>query len=334
MPRSQRVVPDGALVEITFRTMGSRLLLSPTAAINAMILGVLGRALALYDVALHAFVFLTNHGHLLATVPSRRVMSLFLSHLEGNVARGIQRETPWDLRVWGRRASVVNVVDDGAAVDRLTYILAHGAKEGLVRSPRQWPGATSTRALLGEEELTGIWIDRTKAYEARRRKRPVDPSTYTTEYPIRLAPLPCWARIAPEEHQRRCREIVEQIEAKYVHLGAAEVPPAHEFGAAPRETKRSPTPKVHASTPESAARFLELRRALLEARRAGPTPRAPREPGPMAADRRAVAPHREPSIVPASRPPAAVGVAAGAAGVGPATPKHWSRGRPAPPRPP
>jgi hypothetical protein len=38
---------------------------------------------------------------------------------------------------------------------RLRYLLEQGCKEGLVRSPRQWPGATGIEALLSGRPLDG-----------------------------------------------------------------------------------------------------------------------------------------------------------------------------------
>ena len=50
----------GALVEVTVRTIQSRLLLRPGPAVNEIILGVLGRAQRLYGVACVSVVFLSN----------------------------------------------------------------------------------------------------------------------------------------------------------------------------------------------------------------------------------------------------------------------------------
>jgi hypothetical protein len=62
MSRGLRFVPEGgALVEVTLRTIQSRLLLRPGPAVNEIILGVLGRAQRLYGVRCCSVVFLSNH---------------------------------------------------------------------------------------------------------------------------------------------------------------------------------------------------------------------------------------------------------------------------------
>jgi hypothetical protein len=53
-----RFVPEGgALVEATVRTIQSRLLLRPSPALNELVIGVLGRAQRLYEVACSCVCF-------------------------------------------------------------------------------------------------------------------------------------------------------------------------------------------------------------------------------------------------------------------------------------
>ena len=70
--RPLRYIPAGSVVEVTTRTIQGRLLLRPSRQVNDIILGVFGRALALYDVKLMALAVLSNHMHalLLRTCPS------------------------------------------------------------------------------------------------------------------------------------------------------------------------------------------------------------------------------------------------------------------------
>jgi hypothetical protein len=65
MPRDQRHVPPGTLLEITTRCFGEQLLMAPRPEVREAILGVLGFALYLFPgIQLHAFIFLSNHYHL------------------------------------------------------------------------------------------------------------------------------------------------------------------------------------------------------------------------------------------------------------------------------
>lgn len=55
MLRPSRFIIPGQMVEVTMRSIQSRDLLRPSRELNEVILAVLGRALHLYDVELHAF---------------------------------------------------------------------------------------------------------------------------------------------------------------------------------------------------------------------------------------------------------------------------------------
>ena len=138
--------PHG-LVEITSRTQHGRFLMRPSEEVNELILGVLGRAQAMYDVVLHAFIFLANHYHLLATVLSVEQMALFTGYVNGNLAKELGRLHDWRQRFWGRRYNSCSIkFTEQDQVARFLYILENGCKEGLVASPLEWPGVSSASA--------------------------------------------------------------------------------------------------------------------------------------------------------------------------------------------
>ncbi len=64
-------------------------------------------------------------------------MTIFSS----NLAREAGRLHGWSGRLWARRFTCIPITDEEKAqVARLNYILGQGCKEGLVSSPRHWPG--------------------------------------------------------------------------------------------------------------------------------------------------------------------------------------------------
>jgi hypothetical protein len=271
MGRLPRFIPPGSLVEITARTIRGRFLLRPGPEMNAAILGTLGRALDLFPVTMHAFAFLSNHWHALVTVPDGESLSAFLDHVHGNIARAAQRIHGWTEPVWKRRAQTIVVVDDGAADARLRYILAHGAKEGLVSSPLDWPGVSSVRALAFGEPLVGYWTDGRRAAQLRRRGQAPRSDEIVTAYPINLAPLPGWWGDAVHVQQRRVRAWIREIErdASRCHahvLGVVEVLRQDPHGQ-PQELEPSQAPVVHASTTSARADFVRKRCAFLDSYR-------------------------------------------------------------------
>lgn len=260
--RPLRFLPKGeCLVEITIRALHGRPLLKPTKQATAAILGVLGRALHLNpEVKLVAFWFLSNHYTMLLRTSSQIALSRFESHVNGNIAKEIGRQLGWTERFWGRRYQSIYVgMSDETQEGRFRYLLAQGTKEGLVARPEDWPGACSLLAHTRGVKLYGIWFDRTKEYEANRRrhKGSKEPrKVFPTKYAIPIAPLPCWDDLTEDERRRRSREIVREIERttrKKRHgkppLGLKKIMSADPH-ARPETVASSPAPLSHGNLSE------------------------------------------------------------------------------------
>jgi REP element-mobilizing transposase RayT len=273
------------MVEVTTRTLQSRFLLRPSRELNAAILAVLGRALHLYDVQLHVFAVLSNHVHLVVSPADGQELARFMQFVNCNISGAVGRLHDWRGALWERRYRSIPVVDEASQVARLRYVLAQGCQEGLVDSPLAWPGLHCARALLGREELVGIWLDRSALYHARRdRGGTVDAAEFETRYPVTLTPLPCWAGMSADEYRAQCAAMVAEIadEARRTNAALGRVPMgarhvlAQHPHSRPRRTNRSPAPLVHAATRRARdvfkamyRRFVDSFRAAAERLRAG-----------------------------------------------------------------
>ncbi len=258
MPRGVRFVPDGgSLVEVTVRTIQSRLLLRPSPSLNETVIGVLGRAQRLYDVRCSCVVFVSNHWHALLSVQDAEQLSRFMQYVNSNVAREVGDLVDWSGPFWARRYSAIVVSEEEAAqVARLRYCLAHGVKEYLVERVDQWPGVHSARAILDDKSLQGYWFDRTQEYAARNRGEEYGRLDFASEESFVLTPLPCWEHLKPEQYRERVRSLIEDIETEGRAARAATGIPA--LGAAeilrqsphtrPNRTKKSPAPRFHAAS--------------------------------------------------------------------------------------
>jgi REP element-mobilizing transposase RayT len=192
-----------------------RFLLHPTDELNSIVIGVLARAQRLYGVEIHAFVFLSNHYHLLLSVESALQLARFMNYLNSNLAREAGRLHDWKERFWGRRYQAIVISEEQAAqVDRLRYLLSHGCKEGLVARPRDWPGAQCVKALAEGQPLQGLWFNRTQEYAARVRGEAFHRLEHATPETIRLEPLPCWRDLSKEIYRRSVDELITQIETE------------------------------------------------------------------------------------------------------------------------
>ncbi len=277
MPRPLRFIPERSVVEITTRTLQGRLLLKPSPELTDIILGVIGKAQSLYGMTIHAFVFLSTHAHFLLSPTSAGQLALFMQFVNANVAKEAGRLYLWRERLWSRRYRSIVVADERAAHARLRYILAHGAKEGLVGSPGAWPGPNCVAALTTGEILRGTWFDRSAEFLARQRGETVFSSQFATAFDVELTPLPCLQHLTADQRQAECRRMVGEIQSKTEAenkekgrspMGVAAIL-AQDPHSKPAATDRSPAPFVHASDAATEMEFRVGYRAFVDAFRAG-----------------------------------------------------------------
>ena len=263
----QYIPPEGGLFEVTTRTVQGRFLLNPSPELNTIILGVLGRAQRLYPVEIHAFVFLGNHYHLLTSVDTAHQLAAFMTYFNGNLAKEIVRHVDgWSDKVWSRRFRAIWIPpNEYEQVDRLRYLLANGAKDGLVAGPRDWPGATSLPAMLDGQPLEGLWFNRTQEYAARRSGRAFHSHDFANGESISLTPLPCWAHLGPSTYSERILEMVVDIERETTrqHVNAGTEPlglrrlQRQRQLDRPKRLKKSPAPFSHCATKKVRQAFWE-----------------------------------------------------------------------------
>jgi len=277
MARPLRFIPEDSLVEITTRTFQGRLLLRPSQELTDIILGILGKAQALYGMTIHAFVFLSTHAHLLVSPTSAGQLARFMQFVNANVAKEAGKLHSWSDRLWSRRYRSIVVADDTAAHARLRYILAHSAKEGLLGSPAAWPGPNCIAALTKGKPLRGTWFDRSKEFLARQRGETVFPLQFATTFDVKLTPLRCLQHLTVDQRHTEIRHIVDEIkkQAAADNKEKGRTPMtveqilAQDPHSKPATIDRSPAPFVHASNHSTERDFRVAYRAFVDAFRAG-----------------------------------------------------------------
>jgi hypothetical protein len=266
MAAEPRFVPQGgALVEVSNRTIQGRFLLRPSAELNEIIIGVLGRAQRRFDLRIFAFQFLSDHYHLLAWAVDAQQLAGFMEYLNGNLAREAGRMSGWTGKFWGRRYhSAIVSSDDQTQLDRLRYIISNGCKEGLVASPLEWPGVSCTYPLLdGSMVLRGTWYNRTRECSARRAGLN---QVFGEAEEVRLSVLPGLEKLSASEFRQTIESVVQQIshETHQMHEVNGTKP------AGPKWVMRQKPHRVPKNIKKSAAKkFLgALRQTIVELRRA------------------------------------------------------------------
>jgi REP element-mobilizing transposase RayT len=115
----------GALFEVTCRTIQSRFLLRPGPLLNEIILGALARAKKRYGPQVSAFIFLSNHLHILIYVDDSQQLARFMGYFLSKLAREVTRLTGWRDKVFARRYQAIPISEEEEAqVRRLVYILS------------------------------------------------------------------------------------------------------------------------------------------------------------------------------------------------------------------
>jgi len=252
MPRKLRYLPAPALVEVTCRTLQRRFLLRPSPQLTEIVVGTLARAQQRYRMRVCAFVYLSNHCHLLLHPTDAKQLADFMRYVNSKIAREVARLHDWSEKVWGRRYADVVVSDEPEAqVARLRYLLEQGSKEGLVASPRHWPGASSTKALMRGDDAEGVWIDRTAQFRAYELGKPHPDALFTTRHRLKLSPLPCWKDIDEAHWRAEVRRMVREIEDRVDGdvLGKRAILAQHPHARPATPVKPSPAPRFHAVRP-------------------------------------------------------------------------------------
>jgi len=288
MGRKLRYLPEeGALVEVTCRTLQGRLLLRPSPELNDIAAGVLGRAQRLYPVEIMAFSLLSNHYHMIARAESAKRLARFVGYFNSNLAREVSRLTGWTGKIWDRRYQAILISnEEDVQVARFRYVLSHGVKENLVAQLREWPGLQSVRQLADGEPLAGTWFDRTQEYLARRKGETVDRLRYATPETVTFSPLPCWKNLSPEAYRQRVANWPTRSRRTPPRPGSGQEPSRLESRRSWPRTKRlkkSPAPLFHAASKAMRHYFYEgfswfvaaYRTAAEKLQKGDPAPRFP-----------------------------------------------------------
>lgn len=275
MPRPLHFISPEDMVEVTSRTLQSRLLLKPSHELNTLILGVIGRAMTLYPVKLFIIVVLSNHLQLILQAQDGEMLSRFMNYINANIAKEAGRLHHWREKFWGRRYRKIPILDDEALIARFRYILSHGCKEGLVDKLEDWPGVNCVRALTKGEKLCGVWVDRTRQYRATLKGKERSEHDFETRYEVPLTPLPCWAHLSPTEQRAKVAAMIRSIEAEAKQKRATEGTEMTETKRKERIEAKDPhskplnaakgsAPMCHASTQEGRKSFCKAYREFVD----------------------------------------------------------------------
>ena len=277
MSRPESYIPPGTTVETTTRTLCGMFLLPATRYFAKIVVGVLARAQEKHPVEIHFGAMLSNHCHLILTPEDREQLADFMEFVNGNIAReALVLIDDWDEQLWSDRYHPIPITSEPEALEgRLRYSLSHGVKEDLTEHVTDWEGFHCAQALADGVPLHGIWIDRSKLYEAQRRGKTLAREEYVEDYFLKLSPLPCWRGLPPAERHRKAREMIAdeeaQAAAKRQETGRSVMGMAAVQAQSPldrsKNLKKSRRPLVHAASMVERESYLTVRAVYVESYR-------------------------------------------------------------------
>lgn len=255
---------------VTVRCFQRRLLMHPSAETNEVLGGVLARAARMNGVELLGFVFASNHVHLLVRAP-RGNLPRFMQHLLTNISKKVGNLVRWRGGFWERRYSAAPVLDEIALLGRVRYMLAHGPKEGLVRTCTEWPGLSSLSMMLDGSARRFRWFNWTR--KAKLHRPGTGPGRFDGEWAeeetLTLTALPLETLQSREALRRFLQDAMQAIEAEAARrhrrfLGRAGVLRQNPHRKA-RQKERSSRPPCHTSIPALLKEYLEAFRDFVAA---------------------------------------------------------------------
>jgi REP element-mobilizing transposase RayT len=238
---------------LTIRCLQGRLFLRPSERTNEIVGGVLARSVRLAGVELFAFVFASNHLHLLVRAPRSNV-SQFMQHLLTNLSKKVGSIVGWRGAFWERRYSAEAVLDDEALLGRIRYILSHGVKEGYVASCREWPGLSSLATMLDDQPRRYRWFHWSDRWKERKAGKPCDrfDERCTRGEELVLAPVPLPAFRDASSRRLTLESMLQGIEehgaAKHKHFLGRDWVLAQRPQHRPQRPARTPRPLCHTSS--------------------------------------------------------------------------------------
>jgi putative transposase len=207
---------ENAVHFVTNRCEQEQLLLLPKGRINDLVLEWLAKAYAFVggEIDLYAFVFLSNHFHILVR-DTHGQLARFMCYFEANLARAMNRELGRHGKFWGREYDDVIVDGEDALLDRYAYVLCNAVKAGLVDRAEEWIGVSSLGSALRGEALLANALNRTRLHNATRRGQKVNRDDFVEALEVPVSVLPMWACLEQIEVAACVSELVASGEAEY-----------------------------------------------------------------------------------------------------------------------
>lgn len=145
--------PHRSVLFVTFSIQEGLLLLC-NPLIEALIKSCLARAASLYPVLISHLILEATHGHLLLTVDNPDDVPQFMRHFKAEVAHRLNNLLGRELRtIWCEGYDSPIVLSLPRAIAAIAYLYANPAKDNLVDSIDLYPGFSTWRMFLKDDNI-------------------------------------------------------------------------------------------------------------------------------------------------------------------------------------
>jgi REP element-mobilizing transposase RayT len=259
---------------VTNRCLEAMFLLRPDddGECQRICLACLAWAAKKHEVEIFAYVFMSNHFHLLVRALKMN-LSAFMRDFQRELASRINRHRNRCGTVFPRPYDAPKILGDEMFLEKLKYIVNNPCLSDLVRHPKDWPSVSSWQSHHTGEAGVGRLID----YKELRRLRRKDPSAPREDAmrhdKLELARPPMWADESDEEVRELVSALVEEqateLQKERARKRNKVIGPTKvkrmAFRHIPQSPKRSPRVKCLSADAEKKEAYLEERSATVDA---------------------------------------------------------------------
>jgi putative transposase len=109
----------------------------------SLLIEVLRSSMRSEKIAVHDFVVMPNHIHILMTLPGEMTLEKAMQLIKGGFSFRANKELGFRGEVWQRGYSDVQIVDDQSFQQHREYIDHNPVKAGLASAPEEYPHGTA-----------------------------------------------------------------------------------------------------------------------------------------------------------------------------------------------
>ncbi len=176
----------GQICFVTVQAVSRTMRFLPTGAVCDSIDYLLAMLVAKYGIAVHEYLFMSNHFHLVATDPKGKI-SKFLQEFDSMLSRQLNALRGATGRNFEAEPSWPRIVDAATIVDKAVYTLVNPCAAHLVKRLQHWKGCSSLGLEYGETVTIdrpdcGIWKHTRDTKNKQQAKQGKYPSTTRLRY--------------------------------------------------------------------------------------------------------------------------------------------------------